>query len=477
MASIGKDPNGHRRILFVAPDGKRKTIRLGKCELKAAQGFKVKLEMLIGGRISGNVSDEVSNWLRDMDDALHAKIAAVGLVAERSNQHIGPWLTKYLDTRKAELKPGSLRKLAQTKAKLLAFFSASTALRAITTDMAADWRSSLVDQGLSEAAVRTHSGNAKTMFAEAVVRKLIAENPFENLRSGPTASAEDRYVTPAETEAIIAALPDAEWKLLFGLARYAGLRIPSESQLLTWADVDFERGRLNVKSPKTERHKGHERRTVPITAKLMKLLQDRFDVAPEGESRLVTMRGSGYVRGTIAAAIKRGGVEPWKKLFQACRSSCEKEWAMVFPQYAVSKWLGHSITVSGRHYANDVPEELMSKASVPAGAKAAQNAAQQPSEIACNGPQMQKPSEDGIRISPQPVATSRKCLQVNDLEAEGIEPSSNPSNSPRKQAFSEMRGTDSGTPPDDSDLAELLNAWPNLSAAKRKIIFGIVRGR
>ena len=35
---------------------------------------------------------------------------------------------------------------------------------------------------------------------------------------------------------------------------------------------------------------------------------------------------------------------------------------MTFPQYAVSKWIGHSITVSGWHYANAVPDELFDKA-------------------------------------------------------------------------------------------------------------------
>ncbi len=35
---------------------------------------------------------------------------------------------------------------------------------------------------------------------------------------------------------------------------------------------------------------------------------------------------------------------------------------MTFPQYAVSKWIGHSITISGRHYASDVPDELFAKA-------------------------------------------------------------------------------------------------------------------
>ena len=39
MASIVNDPNGRKRILFVAPDGKRKTIRLGKIDRKSAESI------------------------------------------------------------------------------------------------------------------------------------------------------------------------------------------------------------------------------------------------------------------------------------------------------------------------------------------------------------------------------------------------------------------------------------------------------
>ena len=49
-------------------------------------------------------------------------------------------------------------------------------------------------------------------------------------------------------------------------------------------------------------------------------------------------------------------------MWQTLRASCEKEWALTFPQYAVSKWIGHSIIVSGKHYANAVPDELFDKA-------------------------------------------------------------------------------------------------------------------
>lgn len=46
MASIAHDKNGCRRILFVAPDGKRKTVRLGKASQRMAEGVKYRVEQL-----------------------------------------------------------------------------------------------------------------------------------------------------------------------------------------------------------------------------------------------------------------------------------------------------------------------------------------------------------------------------------------------------------------------------------------------
>jgi hypothetical protein len=63
MATIGSDPNGFKRILFVAPDGKRKTIRLGKATMKQATAFKVKVEALIGQTITGGATGRRHNPL------------------------------------------------------------------------------------------------------------------------------------------------------------------------------------------------------------------------------------------------------------------------------------------------------------------------------------------------------------------------------------------------------------------------------
>ena len=55
---------------------------------------------------------------------------------------------------------------------------------------------------------------------------------------------------------------------------------------------------------------------------------------------------------------------------------------MDFPQYAVSKWIGHSIEVSGKHYANDVPDELFDRIANTGETEAVQNPVQQPAEPA-----------------------------------------------------------------------------------------------
>jgi len=218
----------------------------------------------------------------------------------------------------------------------------------------------------------------------AVRMKLIEENPFQDLKSGATPSRYTRYITPDEITRIIEACPSAEWKLLFGLARYAGLRIPSESHLLIWGDVNWERGLLTVRSPKTEHHVGHGQRVVPITPKLMALLLDRFSESDEDDQHLVKIRGQGCIMRQVRAICARAGVELWARLWQTLRASCEKEWAMTFPQYAVSKWIGHSINVSGRHYANDVPDELF-RLAVTGGDGAQRQAQQKAHETARNG--------------------------------------------------------------------------------------------
>ncbi len=47
MASISKEPNGRRTIQFVAADGRRKSVRLGKVSQRAAEVARGHVEAIV----------------------------------------------------------------------------------------------------------------------------------------------------------------------------------------------------------------------------------------------------------------------------------------------------------------------------------------------------------------------------------------------------------------------------------------------
>jgi hypothetical protein len=80
VASIANDPNGRRRILFVAPDGSRNAIRLGKCDRKSAEAIARHVEALLASRIGGQpVPRDTAVWLAGIGEKLKEKLAAVEL--------------------------------------------------------------------------------------------------------------------------------------------------------------------------------------------------------------------------------------------------------------------------------------------------------------------------------------------------------------------------------------------------------------
>ena len=369
MASIVKTSKGKvpaRAIQYYEPGGKRRTIGLGKSGLEVARRFKGRVEALLSSAAMGQMPDmETIQWLSGLPDEMHQKLADNNLVAPREPAPVSPtldtWLTKYIGQRKADLKPESIKKLNRTAELLKEYFTETAHLDAITPNEAKDWRAWLAARGLAEATVRLHCRNAKSMLTEAVERELIDSNPFRKLTSRSIAGTTDRYVTPADTAKIIEEAPSVAWRTLIGLARYAGLRTPSETHILRWADIRWDEARMSVYAPKTERYEQHRRRLVPIVPKLMRILQDAFDAADEGAELVLPLSRNNLHR-TIDCIIERAGLSEIRRPFQVMRGSCDTEWKQHLPGYAVDRWLGHSKDVSESHYLS-LPDELWARAS------------------------------------------------------------------------------------------------------------------
>ena len=116
------------------------------------------------------------------------------------------------------------------------------------------------------------------------------------------------YVSREVTERIIAACPDAEWRLIVALARYGGLRTPSETFALTWADVNWAENRIRIPSPKTECHAGRESRMLPLFPELRPYLEAVFDEAEPGTIHVIAKHriASTNLRTTLGANMQPG---------------------------------------------------------------------------------------------------------------------------------------------------------------------------
>lgn len=207
----------------------------------------------------------------------------------------------------------------------------------------------------------------------------MTANPFGHIKGAVKGDPARRCFVPGDiVMKVIDVAPDPQWKLLIGLARWGGLRIPSEALALTWQDVDFENRRFIVRASKTEHHEDGGVRVVPMFPELVPLFQAVFDDAPEGALHVITRYRTCAVnlRTQFQRYIEKAGVKPWPKLWQNLRATRATELADQFPSHVCAAWLGHTERVADAFYRQVTDEHFA--AAVRGDEKAAQKAAQQP---------------------------------------------------------------------------------------------------
>jgi integrase len=442
MASVTNDAAGRKRVQFVAGDGARKAIRLGKVSIKQANAFKVKLENLIGAGITGNIDDETSRWVAAMDDRMHARLAAVGLAKARTGGRdaLGPFIDGYLIQRN-DLKPGTIIVMKQARRWLVKFLGETKPLAEVTPGDADAYRAHLQGAKRAKATVAKWCYYARHFFRVAHRRQLIAANPFEHIRGSVRGNPARRVFVPAEdVRKVIDAVIDPQWKLLIALGRWGGLRIPSEAFALTWGDVDFEHLRFTVRASKTEHHADGGIRIVPMFPELVKHFQAAFDVAPEGSIHVISRyrEPAQNLRTQLNRYITLAGLKPWPKPWQNMRASRATDLADHYPSHVCAAWLGHTEAVADEFY-RQVTNEHFAKAqtvSIPvsggktagardAKAEEAKRAAQNPAQYPVERPRMEKYIEGAKSRKPlvlQGNSASYETVQDEGLGALGFEP-------------------------------------------------------
>jgi integrase len=367
MASLTHDKSTGRYTVQTRVG--RRAVRLGKLARADAEAARRHVDQIEAARENGQpIPRQAAAWLAGLSDRLHARAARAGLDAPRvcpDDARIDTFLAAYLK-RRTDLKASTRSNLNQARLGLVRHFGKTRDLRTITRGEAGDWHRSLKEWGFSQATISMHVKKARQFFDDAAARGMIAANPFAALKGGRMTNPERfHYVTADAIAKVMAACPDDEWRLLFALARFGMLRVPSETLALTWADVDLAGRRILVRSCKTERQ-GKPTRVIPLFPELLApLMAVRASAGDSPTGHVFRHRRAKNLHKNALRVIARAKVDAWPKLFQNLRASRETELADRFPIHVVCKWAGNTEVVARRHYLHAVDAHFAAAAGLP----------------------------------------------------------------------------------------------------------------
>lgn len=357
------------QIKVTRPDnGKRTTMRLGVISESLATEIGQKVDALVECiKYSTDITPRLHDWLSKLDDSMYAKFVQVGLLEPREKNRV-PQLRVFLDDYCKSKEGGNgrsggwkLRTSVNRKQcvnDLVQYFTAEAELGDINSGQAEDWYQWLQKKkpsgrGLAPATASKRMKDARQFFRYAVKKKLIDDNPFEDVRiplqDNPARLVE---VTRETIQQVLEQIDNPELRLIVALARYAGLRVPSEISALRWTDVNTVDKTLHVFASKTEHHKNGGRRICPLFKELLPF----FDAVRPRDLKaddfvIKKYRGDDInLRTALQRKIKAAGLEPWPKLFQNLRANALTDLCETQPMHRVCRWLGNTIDVAMRHY-------------------------------------------------------------------------------------------------------------------------------
>ena len=403
MASVSRAPKGQKIVQFVSPEGGRKSIRLGKVDMRGAESVARHVESLLSQKICGQpMARETAAWLSDLPIPLKLKLAKTGLIEaelpgdapaeEPKKTFLGAFLDGYILSRR-DVKPATLVVWKQPCRNLKEFFGEDKRLSDITPGDCKQFREWLLTQKLASTTKAKRLKFAREFFNVARAHKFIEANPFAEIKVPAGDVSTRQHFVGRDVVARVLAVADPDYRTIIALSRFGGLRCPSEVLSLEWQHVDFKTGRIQVTSPKTEGYAGKASREIPIFLDLLPFLEEAYKLAAPGQTHVVggnhLAKADGVhgwmncnLRTHLLGLLKLAGVEPWPRLFRNLRSSFETELLEESPSHVVAAWMGHSAAIMLKHYAQVTNEHFEraiggKKSSAKSGADVVQKAVQQ----------------------------------------------------------------------------------------------------
>lgn len=503
MASYQRNKtNGTTKIEFYL-DKQKHRIHFSKLSEREAMRISDKIGQLIHfKRLNQTPDGDLTNWLAGLDDVTYEKLVRQSLVPARERYATGlkDYLDSYINGRH-NLKPATRTSCGLVISDLIQYFGESRNIQDINAGEAEDFRQNLIKRGLSASTISKRLQRAKMFFAMALKKKIISENPFDGVSHAATVKTDRMFFVTREMTDLILEQCDLDWMLIIALGRFGGVRVPSECLFARWQDVDWERQRMLIHSPKTEHHQNQACREIPLFPELKVILERAYEAAEVGQEFIIRndeyrLRAKGKngwqnvnLRTQFERMIKRAGLTPWPRLFHALRSSRETELVKDYPIHTVTKWLGNSPKIALKHYLVVTDDDFQKACSVSTnrGIKLGGNSAERGGNVPQavqyankNTPDLQGFAEDCCPVLSEHMAgTGLEAITQNPLKRR-LKPTSTSNQGDKvctvanlhvPQFNSELRVNDR---PYDAVLEKLIQHWHSLPNEARLLIGDIV---
>jgi integrase len=274
---------------------------------------------------------------------------------------VGSLITEFL-SRRSGLSDATLDKHDQALTPL----KQSHGRRAITSLTVADAKSlvsSIKNSGLASTTSAKRLQTIKAFGQWLVDAEYLPENPFDPIKPGRGKAFEQsrEFIPLAVFHRVLETVRNPEWRTLLVLARYGGLRIPSEIHRLMWIDIRWATKEICIQKAKTEP------RVCPLFAPIereLRNLRESLEGAgietPFVFGRWGSLTASSNLRAGLDRIVRRAGCDPWPRSFHNLRASrcTELIYEKGFTHKEVAKYMGNSPAVIMEHYEVERQEHL-----------------------------------------------------------------------------------------------------------------------
>ena len=340
-----KTSQGNWQVNF-SEKGKQKTLYLGRdfTSGSADRVARIVTDILSCRNRGDSVPLEICRKIETLPERVQQSFERLGLTDGITGKTLADLLKSVYES-KAHLKLNTQYAYKRFGNLLLEFFGKDKKIAAVQKIDCERFRAALLKTH-SDCTVCRGIRRCRTIFKFAVDAEWLAKNPFAGI-SGSAEVNLDRqvYVDRKTIYRVMEHCRDDYDRLLLALARFGGLRIPSEVRLLRFSDFK-ENVILIHQDTKTGA------REVPLFGEIREIVNRiQAGLGENYKSSDLVFGNLGDFRKRIISAIRSSGVEQWCKLFINLRSSCITDFLeRGYTEKALDSVFGNSAAIRRLHY-------------------------------------------------------------------------------------------------------------------------------